>query len=124
MVARGCMALSVVVALVLGPAQAQVDNDPTNDTTGGADALVLVINFDDFALVANNFGRTGTGWKEGNFNLDDVTNFEDFAELSTSFGMTFPSGGKQPTPEPTILTLLSFALGCQSMRPRWKLLAR
>ena len=85
--------------------------------------LNKVINFADFALLANNFGRSGTLWNEGNFNLDDVTNFEDFAELSTRFGMAFPSD-EQAVPEPALLTLVYLAIGGQTMLSRWNSFTR
>ena len=63
-----------------------------------------VVNFVDFALIANNFNITGTSWGEGNFNQDNITNFQDFAILSNHFMQTIPSN--DAVPEPTALMLV------------------
>ena len=34
-----------------------------------------IVNFADFAAVANNFGALSTKWNQGNFNFDNTTNF-------------------------------------------------
>ena len=43
------------------------------------------VDFNDFNLLAANFGRTGTEWSTGDFNGDGVTNFADFNLLASNF---------------------------------------
>ena len=52
--------------------------------------LNKIINLTDFQLIANNFTSTGTGWAQGNFNLDDITNFDDFVILANRFTGVIP----------------------------------
>ena len=67
--------------------------------TGHGDAdLNKIVNFVDFVSLSNNFGMTGTGWANGNFNTDDNTNFNDFVALSNNFGASFVSGSNVPEP--------------------------
>ena len=66
--------------------------------------LNMIVNFDDFVKLSNNFGMSGTGWDQGNGNTDDVTNFNDFVRVSNNFGMNFASGSN--VPEPTALALV------------------
>lgn len=74
-------------------------------STGHGDAdLNMIVNFNDFVSLSNDFGVTGTGWERGNFNTDDITNFNDFVALSNNFGMNFASGSN--VPEPATLVLL------------------
>ena len=42
----------------------------------------------DFAVMAANFGRTGTTWATGDFNYDDRDDGSDFARLAGNFGRT------------------------------------
>lgn len=49
------------------------------------------VNFQDFVLLSNNFGATGTEWNKGDFNLDNVTNFLDFIIIANYFATSFPS---------------------------------
>ena len=74
--------------------------------TGHGDAdLNRVVNFDDFVVIANQFGNNGTGWGGGNFNLDFSTNFSDFVLLSNNFGMDFTAHDTL-VPEPAAQWLL------------------
>ena len=92
--------------------------DVLGTARGDAD-LNFIINFADFVALSNNFNLTNTGWKEGNFNLDNNTNFEDFVELANRFGQTFPLS--PAVPEPTGALLLSLAPALFSKRLRRKL---
>ena len=57
-----------------------------------------IVNFQDFALLANNFGKFDTLWGQGNFNFDKVTNFEDFAILANHFGQNVQVSATVPEP--------------------------
>ena len=70
--------------------------------------LNMIVNFNDFVVLSNNFGATPTGWAQGNGNTDDTTNFNDFVRLSNNFGLSFASGSN--VPEPAALGLLG--IGC------------
>ena len=74
---------------------------------GDAD-LNKSVTFTDFVSLANNFGQTGTGWLQGNFNLDNVTNFADFVLLANNFDVDFTSMGASSalTNEPVHATSL------------------
>ena len=63
--------------------------------------------------MSTNFGSTGTGWGQGNFNLDDITNFADFVALTNNYGADLSSGvsAQENVPEPGSLVLLSLAVG-------------
>ncbi len=67
--------------------------------------LNMIVNFNDFVKLSNDFGNTGTGWDQGNGNTDDLTNFNDFVRLSNNFGMSFVSGSD--IPEPMALALVA-----------------
>ena len=66
--------------------------------------LNMIVNFNDFVVLSNNFGATPTGWAQGNGNTDDITNFNDFVRLSNNFGLSFASGSN--VPEPAAIGLL------------------
>ena len=63
-------------------------------------------------------GSSGTGWGQGNFNLDDITNFADFVALANNYGTDLSSGVsvQETVPEPASLVLLSLAVGFVVMR--------
>jgi hypothetical protein len=44
------------------------------------------VNFSDYLLLSQNFGKTNTIWDQGNFNTDNITNFSDYLLLSQNFG--------------------------------------
>lgn len=44
------------------------------------------VDFADFAELANNFGRSGAAWREGDFSGDGDVTFEDFLLLAEHFG--------------------------------------
>jgi len=44
------------------------------------------VQFDDFVLLAINFGRAEATWADGNFDFDNEVNFSDFVLLALHFG--------------------------------------
>jgi hypothetical protein len=44
------------------------------------------VDFRDFTTLANNFGKRGVSWSEGNFDADDEVGFSDFTLLANHFG--------------------------------------
>jgi len=74
-------------------------------STNGDGDLNGTVNFDDFVILSNGFGKINTNWRQGNYNLDLVTNFNDFVKLSARFGQTCPCAPEPHTPEPTTLVL-------------------
>ena len=93
-----------------------ITDDSMLSTGLGDHDLNMIVNFNDFVKLSNDFGNTGTGWDQGNGNTDDVTNFNDFVRVSNNFGMSFASGSN--VPEPTALVLVAIG-GLVAMR-RWK----
>ena len=79
---------------------------------GDAD-LNQQINFTDFVSLSTNFGSSGTGWGQGNFNLDDITNLADFVALANNYGADLSSrvSAQTTVSEPASLVLLSLAVG-------------
>jgi hypothetical protein len=47
-----------------------------------------LVNFSDYLLLSQNFGKLNTTWEQGNFNGDNTTNFSDYLLLSQNFGKT------------------------------------
>jgi hypothetical protein len=45
------------------------------------------VNFNDYSIVQNNFGKSSI-WSGGDFNYDGVTNFSDFSLLQNNFGQS------------------------------------
>ena len=86
--------------------------------TGLGDAdLNLMVNFNDFVSLSNDFGVTGTGWARGNFNTDDNTNFNDFVALSNNFGLSFISASNVPEPAGVgLLAAAAMSLGARRCR--------
>ena len=70
--------------------------------------------------MSNNFSSSGTGWGQGNFNLDEITNFEDFVLLANNYGINLSSGvpAQISAPEPTSLIMLFLAIGFGGWRQR------
>lgn len=54
------------------------------------------VNFDDFVVVALNFGESVSSWELGDFDLDGQVSFDDFIKLSQNFGFS----EQQPEPAP------------------------
>ena len=52
------------------------------------DATVdLVVNLNDFNILAANFGQTDREWRTGDFTGDGIVNLDDFNRLAANFGM-------------------------------------
>ena len=106
------------------PDDADFDYYITDDSmlsTGFGDAdLNQQVNFTDFVSLSTNFGSTGAGWAQGNFNLDDTTNFMDFVALANNSGSDLSSGvsAQETVPEPASLVLLFLTVGLVAKR-RW-----
>ena len=78
--------------------------------TGFGDTdLNFVVNFNDWINLSNNFGKSGTGWAQANFMLDNQTDFFDFVILTNNFGMSFAAS---KIPEPTGVALLFLGALC------------
>ena len=80
-----------------------ITDDSMLSTGFGDHDLNMIVNFNDFVVLSNNFGVTPTGWGQGNGNTDDTTNFNDFVRLSNNFGTSFVSGA---VPEPAAIGAL------------------
>lgn len=59
--------------------------NPSNAIPGDSN-LDNQVNFADFIVLANNFGRDAAEWSEGDFNGDQRVTFEDFVILVQNFG--------------------------------------
>ncbi len=44
------------------------------------------VNFSDYLVLSQNFGKTNAAWEEGDFTKDLVVNFSDYLILSANFG--------------------------------------
>lgn len=55
------------------------------------------VDFADFLIVSNNFGRTETTRHMGDFNGDNEVNFSDFLVLSSNFGASTEDRSASPT---------------------------
>ena len=88
-----------------------ITDDSMLSTGFGDHDLNMLVNFNDFVRLSNNFGMTGTGWSQGNGNTDDVTNFNDFVRLSNNFGSSFVSDGNI-VPEPAGIGLITLFVTC------------
>jgi len=62
---------------------------PRGDTDGSGQ-----VQFVDFLILSNDYGKTGTSYAEGDLNLDGETSLADFSLLSQNFGKE----GYQPEP--------------------------
>jgi hypothetical protein len=71
--------------------------------------LAGVVNGNDFAILAGNFGKTVTGgWEQGDLNYDGTVNGIDFALLAANFGKS-AAGGDVVLPASQWAALDSFA---------------
>ena len=64
------------------------------------------VQFDDFLLLSDNFGRSSVAWSEGDFDRDGSVLFSDFLQLSNNFG----SMTSESTPEPSGWLMAVWAL--------------
>ena len=65
------------------------------------------VQFPDFVILANNFGKAGT-FTKGDFDCDGTVQFPDFVILANNFGKT-GAGAAAAVPEPSSLTLIGLA---------------
>jgi hypothetical protein len=67
-----------------------------------------VVDAADYITLKQNFGMTGAGWAQGNFNadIDGDVDWDDLQLLMANFG-TRSVGGAPSAPEPATLSLLS-----------------
>ncbi len=70
--------------------------EPAGTSFGDAN-LDRSVDFDDFVVLAADFGNEG-GWAVGNFDLDTDVGFSDFVLLGANFGYSAPATA--PLPEP------------------------
>ena len=47
------------------------------------------VNFQDFLVLANNFGRTDAAFADGDFDENGTVDFVDFLALSQNFGRRY-----------------------------------
>lgn len=82
------------------------------ETAFGDATLDQVVNLEDLAKLATNFGQSVNDWGAGDFNNDGIVNLEDLARLATNFG--FDNRGSDasaisvPTPNTLVLLLVGF----------------
>lgn len=55
--------------------------------------LDKVVNLEDLARLATNFGQSGKGWAEGDFTFDGNVDLADLAQLATNFGLKLNAQG-------------------------------
>lgn len=84
---------------------------------GNAGSLLGDTNFDgavdfiDFLTVADRFGDTADGWREGDFDGDGMIAFSDFLVLSDFFGQSFErQTSPAVVPEPSAASILLISL--------------
>lgn len=78
-------------------------------TAEGDANLDGAIDFGDFLLVSQNFGREG-GWAKGNFGTDSIVSFDDFLLLSHNYTDRAPSAAAVPEPKWSFLWCASFVV--------------
>ena len=63
--------------------------EPTNPARLPGDAdNNSAVDFDDFLILASNFGATDAVWEDGDFDDDQDVTFDDFLILAANFGAT------------------------------------
>ncbi len=72
------------------------------------------MDFKDFVILSNHFGRDGQLWAAGDFNGDRLVNYDGLSILRQSF----PEAPTEPLPEPATLLLPASgaALPCRRRR--------
>ena len=76
-------------------------------TLAGDANLDGTVDFNDFLVLQNNFGQTGTRFDQGNFNYDGATDFNDFLALQNNFGQSI-SGERVPFTSQQVAALAAF----------------
>lgn len=79
----------------------------TNRLNGDAD-FDGEVQFSDFLILSENFGRADSKWSVGDFDSDGLVGFPDFLILSGNFGNTAPTAAA--VPEPACLFPVAIAL--------------
>ena len=79
------------------------------------------VDFEDFLVVANNFGGTGN-WTNGDFDCNRQINFQDFLTLAENFGYSASEEmvAAASVPEPTTFSLAFLASIFVALRTRRK----
>lgn len=88
--------------------------DALNLLPGDLDGLGGV-NFDDFIVFAENFGRPRGRYTEGDIDDSGAVDFEDFTIFAQNFGRRSMGEAEAPVPEPTtrlLLLMAGFSLAC------------
>jgi len=68
------------------------------------------VDLQDFGLLKDNFGLSGTAtWEQGDFNNDKAVDLQDFGILKDHFGHTAGSVPITAVPEPATMSLLALA---------------
>jgi Metallo-peptidase family M12B Reprolysin-like/Bacterial pre-peptidase C-terminal domain len=93
----------------------QVKDSSMNAATGGVIGTFTVhvpfpgdasgddrTNLLDLNAVATNFGKTGRGYAQGDFNYDGVVNMTDFNTLAANFGKSLPPASAPPVSDGAI----------------------
>jgi len=70
----------------------------------------------DLAILANHFGESPAGWREGDVTGDGLVDVLDLAALANHFGETV--GGGAPAPEPSALAFAALGAGAALLRRR------
>jgi hypothetical protein len=72
------------------------------------------VNALDFNTLATNFGLSGKGWTDGNFDYNSVVNTDDFNLLAANFNKALPAAPAPVlgtlVPEPASLGMLGIGL--------------
>lgn len=82
-----------------------------------------IVNFDDYARIANGFNNHGSDWFHGDFDYNGVVNFDDYALIDLAFntqGGAPHIGGPNAVPEPTRIATIGglAALAASAFRRR------
>jgi hypothetical protein len=82
-------------------------------TLNGDADLDGTVQFADFVILANSYGRPGA-WTEGDFDASGQVQFPDFTILANNFGLSAPASAA--VPEPTVAGLLMTGLFAYALR--------
>lgn len=70
---------SMLSDLLIGPITVAIQGDANLDGR---------VDFEDFVIVSNGFGKTNVGWTEGDFDGSGGVDFSDFIQLANHFGQS------------------------------------